>query len=485
MPASHEGILDSIGDLPVKKTLRWLKLLSWSRSNPVSDESLRPTAYLDGLRGFAAFIVYWHHHELWSHSSTPDNQAAILESAFGWNGNFNFATFYGIRNFFTGGHIAVATFYVISGYVLSVKPLSLIHSGEHLKAADNLGSALFRRWFRLYIPLIVTTFLYITSWHVFGIWNAACEPKATYREEVWNWYVEFKNFSFIFKDGHLWLSYNAHLWSIPLEMRGSIIVYTALQALSRATTKARLWCQLGLIIYFLYICDGYYGALFVAGMLQADLDMLARSPDGEFPRFLRALEPFKTFIYYHVFALAMFFAGVPSRTTKVEDLRDSPGWYWLSFLKPQAVFDYKWFFLFFAANSIVATIPRIRWMKRFFETRFCQYLGRISFAFYLVHGPILDTIGDRIYYAVGWVRADGNQQLDAWANILPLPKTGPLGLEIAFLLPNLILLPLTLWVADLVTRLVDEPSVKFASWLYRKALGGPPREKPEDTMRLA
>jgi hypothetical protein len=23
------------------------------------------TAYLDGLRGFAAFLVYWHHHQLW------------------------------------------------------------------------------------------------------------------------------------------------------------------------------------------------------------------------------------------------------------------------------------------------------------------------------------------------------------------------------------------------------------------------------------
>ena len=25
----------------------------------------RRTAYLDGLRGFAAFLVYWHHHQLW------------------------------------------------------------------------------------------------------------------------------------------------------------------------------------------------------------------------------------------------------------------------------------------------------------------------------------------------------------------------------------------------------------------------------------
>lgn len=484
MSSPNSGILgDVAGDVvPAKKMLRWLKLLS--PSWPKGDERLRPTAYLDGLRGFAAFLVYWHHHELWTHASS--GQYALFEHAFGWEGNFHFATFTGVRNFFTGGHMAVAVFYVISGYVLSIKPLSLIHAGEHLKVADNVGSALFRRWLRLYLPIIVTTFFYMTSWHVFGLWQTNNEPKATYGEELWAWYVDLKNFSFIFKEGAPWVNVNTHLWSIALEMRGSIIIYTALLALMRATSKARLWCQLGLIVYFLYICDGYYGALFVAGMLQADLDLLAKMPDGGLPKFLRRLEPYKTFIYYHLFVISMWLAGVPSFNDKVEDLRLNPGWYWMSFLKPQAVFDYKWFFLFWAANMLVASVPRIRWLRRFFESRFCQYLGRISYALYLVHGPILSTIGDRLYYAVGWVRLIERDmlKLGSWANIFPLSKAGPLGLEPAFLVPNIILLPLTLWVADMVTRAVDEPSVRFAQSLYKKTLGGP-QEKSEDVMRLA
>jgi len=65
-----------------------------------------------------------------------------------------------------------------------------------------------------------------------------------------------------------------------------------------------------------------------------------------------------------------------------------------------------------------------------------------------------------------------------------LPKTGPLGLEVSFLVPHIILLPFTIWVADLVTRGVDDPTVRFSQWLYRKTLGGP-QEKPEDVMRLA
>jgi peptidoglycan/LPS O-acetylase OafA/YrhL len=471
-------------------TLRGLRHLLWPNSSSSSDgpRQLRPTAYLDGLRGFAAFLVYIHHHELWAHSL---RDTLIFESGFGYEGRYFFATLPGIRTFFTGGHMAVAVFYVISGYVLSVKPLSLIHSGEFLKLFDNLSSAFFRRWFRLYIPLMVTTLAYVTSWHLFGYWNAGCEPKSTFGEELWNWYAEFKNFSFLFKESSVWVSYNTHLWSIPLEMRGSIIVFTACMALSRATTKARLLCQLVLAFYFLFIVDGYYGALFMTGMLQCDLDLLSKK-DGYFPRFLRRLEPYKTSIFYLMFFVGMLIAGVPAAQDEIEFLRENPGWYWLSYLKPQAVFNFKWFYLFFAGNMIVACVPRIAWLKSFFESRFCQFLGRISFALYLVHGPIIASIGDRVYYAVGWVRAadDKHEQIAHWANLFPLPKTGPMGLEIAWIVPNiLILLPLTLWTADFVTRVVDEQAVRFSAWLYRRIQGGgAPEQKPVELaplMRLA
>ena len=206
-------------------------------------------------------------------------------------------------------------------------------------------------------------------------------------------------------------------------------------------------------------------------MLLYDLDMLAENKD--LPRFFSKLEPFKTTLFYVLFVVSVFLGGVPSNTADVQVLRETPGWYYLSFLKPQAVFDYKWFYLFWAATLLVAAIPRIWWLKAFFENRFNQYLGRISFSLYLVHGPVLWILGNRFYSATGYARETHAIGIPEWINAFPLPKAGPFGLDLAFLLPHLILLPLTIWLADLVTRTIDEPSVRFAAWIYKKALPTP------------
>lgn len=427
---------------------------------------LRRTAYLDGLRGFAAFLVYLGHHQLRAHESMPGD--VIFENAFGYNRQYYFACLPGIRTFFSGGHFAVTVFFVISGYVLSAKPLALIHAGEHMKLGDNLASALFRRWLRLHIPVICTTFLYMTTWHAFGLW-ADHPPQSTYRDEVWKWYTEFKNFSFVFRTGgEIWLTYNFHVWSIPVEMRGSVVIYTALLAFSRCKRNNRLWCEVGLIFYFMYIVDGWFCSMFLSGMLLCDLDLLAGSND--LPAFIKILGQFKSIIFYGLFIVSVYLGGVPSHSADTDVLKTSPGWHFLAFLKPQAVFDYKWFYLFWAATFLVASIPRIPVLKAFFEHRINQYLGRISFAFYLIHGPVMWILGDRLYAAVGWSKESQALTLRRWINLLRLPRAGPLGLELNFLVPHLFILPVTLWLAELVTKLFDEPSVKFSQWAYEKML---------------
>jgi len=434
-------------------------------------KQLRSTAYLDGLRGFAAFMVYWQHHHLWARDGVGADR--VFENAFGYDNQYYFACLPVVRTFFTGGHFAVTVFFVISGYVLSAKPLSLVHAGDYLKLGDNLASALFRRWLRLHIPVICTTFLYMTSWHAFGIWTDSVH-QPNYRDELWNWYAEFKNFSFVFRTGgEPWFSYDFHVWSIPVEFRGSIVIYTALMAFSRCTRNARLWCELGLLVYFMYIVDGSFCAMFMSGMLLCDLDLLAKKDD--LPQFFGRLRPLKDLIFYSLFIISMYLGGVPSHSREIKTLRESPGWYYLSFLIPQAVFDYKWFYLFWASAFLVASIPRIPWLKRFFEAQFNQYLGRISFAFYLVHGPVLWILADRLYVATGWSKESHAIGLPNWINIFPMSKAGPLGFELSFLAPHLIILPATLWLAEIVTKVFDEPSVRFSRWVYGKTMAPSPK----------
>lgn len=59
------------------------------------------------------------------------------------------------------------------------------------------------------------------------------------------------------------------------------------------------------------------------------------------------------------------------------------------------------------------------------------------------------------------------ERVAGYYNLLPLSDWGPLGLEISALAPQLILLPTTLYFAGVVTKLFDEPSVKFSKWLFK------------------
>jgi peptidoglycan/LPS O-acetylase OafA/YrhL len=497
MPAKYDGLLDycKLEDINLKsatwtprRTSRWsLDLVRpefFTTLRPGSPKSpkkpIRRTAWLDGLRGFAALMVYIHHNQLWAHGYQGN---LVFENAFGYEGRHYFAAMPLVRHFFSGGHYAVSIFFVISGYVLSVKSLGLIQKGQLQPAADTVGSALFRRWLRLYIPIIAVTFLWMSFRHWSNFWVDFGVRRDTYGEDIWTWYTTFKNYSFVFLSGAMYefpMTYNPHLWSIPIECKGSIIIYTALSAFSRCSRNARLWCETGLIVYFLYIVDGWYGALFMSGMLLCDLDLLAL--DDQLPRFFSYLEGFKELIFFHVFILALYLGGAPScdMPGSTSDLAKSPGWRWLSHLKPQAVFDPKWFYLFWAAFLTVASIPRLPYVKAFFETRFCQYLARISFALYLVHGFVIWSLSDRLYSAVGFSRESHKDHIPNWIDKFPMNKNGPMGLELAFWAVQLIVFPVTLYVAEVVTKLFDEPSVKFSNWVYRKTLAPPSSPSPKN-----
>lgn len=430
---------------------------------------LRSTAYLDGLRGFAALMVYLGHHHSWAHEHF--SQGLVAENGFGFSNNYYLAALPFLRMFVSGGHYAVCIFFIISGYVLSAKPLALITSGDLHKLSENVGSALFRRWLRLYIPVICTTLTFATIQHAFDIWISWPKRQSTYLGELVTWYLEFKQYSFIYRGGgDPWLTYNFHSWSIPIEFKGSIVIYTVLIALARASVKARLLCEIFLMYYFMIIVDGWFCALFMAGMFLCDVEMLAKAKTLPDWRIIGWCRPYKEFIFHNFLIFGIYLGGIPHVNKDILVLRTTPGWYYLSLLKPQAVYDYKWFYLFWAALLTVSAINNLGWLRRFFESRFNVYLGRISFSFYLVHGPVMWGLGDRLYAAVGFQRELHMKGIPHWVDAFPIPALGPFGYELNYFATHLILFPLTLWLSEIATKIFDEPSLKFSQWLYKKTL---------------
>ncbi|OOF95811.1 hypothetical protein ASPCADRAFT_168486 [Aspergillus carbonarius ITEM 5010] len=423
------------------------------------------TAYLDGLRGWAAVLVYWHHHELWAHSSAIN----IFERAYGFRERYTFVALPGIRLLFNGGHFATATFFIISGYVVSRRPLELIETNRIDQLAEYLSSAIFRRWIRLYLPPLIITFLYMTTWHLFSLRIRWAQPQACYLAELRAWFSEIMDFSFPFtRVGSLWLSYNDHLWSIPVELKGSWLNYTVLLALCRSSRPARLTCQVILTVYSMYIVhDGWYLSFFLAGILLREVELW---------RATQSASTADAWWWYPVLCLGLYLGGVPHCADRA-CLQKNPGWYNLSVLTPplDLAYDPKWHYLLPAAVLLVAAVPRIPWLRRVFQTPLSLYLGHISYSLYLVHGPVMRLAADTIYAAVGWPQL-GAGVVHRWlepalVNVIPLSSRGPLGMEVAFLISQIfVLIPMTFGLAHLVTWAVDRPSVKFAQWLYGRSL---------------
>jgi hypothetical protein len=76
------------------------------------------------------------------------------------------------------------------------------------------------------------------------------------------------------------------------------------------------------------------------------------------------------------------------------------------------------------------------------------------------------TVGDRLYAAVGRPGVNANERIPEWVNCFPISDKGPLGMELNTMLPHVILLPLTLWMAAVITKTVDNPSARLSKYLF-------------------
>lgn len=149
------------------------------------------------------------------------------------------------------------------------------------------------------------------------------------------------------------------------------------------------------------------------------------------------------------FVIAMFVAGWPNSAAD-----QTPGFRYLVPITPDPfystggdVISFFWYAL--GSLQVVIACQQVPALQRFFTTSLAQYLANISYALYLMHGPILDVLAHRWMPYVWWMAGGADHfwgRLLAWFGGIFI-----LGIPI-------------IWAADLFWRAVDTPCVEFARW---------------------
>ncbi|KAL9110968.1 MAG: hypothetical protein Q9227_004583 [Pyrenula ochraceoflavens] len=418
----------------------------------------RPIAFLDGLRGVAAGIVYFYHHISWYYGA--DDQ---IHHGFGFQGAAQFfATLPVVRVFFTGGSAAVAVFFVLSGYVLSRSPLRMLRDGE--SCYMSLFAATLRRPLRLFLPpagisLVVALALHLPCAPLLA-WPP---PKDNIFAEILSWALELcKALNPLTDHGPFtpWFPYDPPIWTMPIEFKGSILVFILIALSSLTKRRILLFGVLWLLLFALY---EWAMACFVAGMILAanDLEQVDMS-------FLKGVSSrTKSIAFHSVFVIGLYLLGQPAGTKVPERSYLTPGWYVLTMITPSNYFnsEYWRFWNSIGAVMLVYSVLKIGWLQRGLAS--LKYLGKISFSLYLTHIPFLWIVGDRIYRFFGFVRPES--EFTSWFDHrLTVPDSGPHGLSTRFLMTQSIMLPLNVAIAHYGTMVFDEPSVGAGKWLSSK-----------------
>lgn len=350
---------------------------------------LHATSYLDALRGYAAWIVFNLHR--FPLASWPIFRLPFICTI-------------------QSGKGMVDVFFVISGFVLSQRMLKQIRAQQKPKLMDSLTSSVFRRYIRLYLPCILASFVSMCTVHWLGAKHAA-PPLNTFGAQLLDWLSDMVAFTNPFaglrgwwnRGGVLTSRYLDTLWTIPIEFRGSMVVYLYCAATARLTSKHRLtFC--GVFILLCLVWQTTDVAMFLCGAFLAEVSLI-RHPERYEPKILvsrrepieRAITYKKSFIYeigyIWVFTLAIFLLDMPKQPSK-----GYFPWPLLSTLAPpwwdKGTQSHFWFVV--ASPLLIWSVDSSLWLQKPFCWNFSQYLGELSFGIYLMHLVIVQTLWDKV-----------------------------------------------------------------------------------------
>lgn len=447
---------------------------------PTPPPKLHTIAALDGLRGVACLLVF-NFHLLFTYSFK-----VMVGWGFGGE-NWGFHQL-PIVHMFISGHVMVTIFFVISGYVLSHKPLKLLRGHSWGQAFRTLASSTFRRALRLYVPAFVgltmvliavrmgfyeySTYIREEGTTIRGINEEHPPYFESLQSQLFHFYLTIVRLTDVWDWNLFYNDYNPHLWTIPVEFRASIVLFLSLLASGLLRTRWRL-AFISLETFFCIRWGRWDIVLFLAGMILAEIDLICglwdspplkplpasldpeaqnTEPDEKPSRAApppSRMAPSRRALWLVIFIIGLYIGSSPNSSPF-----KTPGFRFLASFTPRTYPEPHRFLQSVGAIIIVASINHSPELQRFFTHPLAQYFGRISFAFYVVHGPILHSLGYSLMPSI-------------WAMT---GKETDLGYCMGFVVGWLICFPLSVWAGDVFWRAVDVPSVKLARWVESKVI---------------
>ena len=458
-----------------------------------------PTSYLNGLRGLTAIKVFTFHYTFvysdfgFQPWGVDDRHKHVLELPI-------------IRYFYSGftSHV----FFGIAGYLTSLRLFQLLEKNDantRSKILQNISGSLFRRAFRLYLPVFLITLITTTYIHLGfyehnrpfildrklfpGEWY---EPKPnmaeTWSAQLAHWCHEMFDLTNIVTEQTVYPYHDQHLWSILSEMRASLHLYAVLVAVAQCKKHIRIVFML--FIAFMYFLWNHWEIwVYILGAVVAQADLLLTERDQEERETLvmerqvngsidhekplpqpQLSKPLHEFPHIHIskynsqirsairwlaFLIAFYFLSYP-----IDGSRDyAPGYIWLNRMIPEWMVRKDKFYPNIGTALLILLLarsnPDISKWRRALTSHYPQYLGKISFALYLVHGPLMHSFGYLIPHKISWMAGT------------ELMKMGDFSWAFSIMIGWAITLVCALWAADVWTREVENRCVKFVKELER------------------
>jgi peptidoglycan/LPS O-acetylase OafA/YrhL len=375
--------------------------------------------HLDGLRGVAALVVIAHHYCL---AFAPTMQPFRARTPH-WLFDTPLAIFY-------NGGFALAIFFVISGFVVA-------NAGAAGKSPLPIN--LIVRYLRLAIPATVSVLFAMVLLNLFAGWPRALNallPNFWLQQSYWDGtpglgYALWHGLYDVFVSGGS--KFNNPLWTMRTELIGSFALFTA-YAFTRGW--GRSVAVIGLCAVAVWQNQGQY-LTFGAGALLRELWAADRLPrQGA----LIALG-------------AGIILGAPLQQSAMRfGFKDAPFFGDLGMVLGLTAIA--------AGALIVYAVLASPWLREILSARIPAFLGRISFGLYLVHVPLIVTIG-------------------AWLYVHLAPVN-----FVELVLGLIVLLAASLLLAWAMTKWIDDPLVRVLGYGRRASAAAfarlmPGRRKPD------